>query len=116
MKETKDLLKFLFGLAMAADKAAADGKFGLEDLGVFMAPMADAPAAFTGIKNMGAEFKNLTPEQAAELNVWIKANFDIAEDKIEAAIETGIQIAVQIAALVLTFKKDTVVVAPAPTA
>lgn len=105
MKETKDLLKFVFGLAMAADKAASDGKFSLEDIGLFMAPMVDAPAAFTGLKNLGTEFKNLSPEQAAELNVWVKQNFDIAEDKVEAAIETGLQIALQIAALVLSFKK-----------
>ena len=96
LKELKELLALPLSLHMAYDKAKADGKLDLNDLGYAFEPAKNILPAIDGVKNIPAEFKGATEEEMQELKVWAKATYDIADDKLEAAIEQGISLALEI--------------------
>lgn len=103
IQECKDMLKFIIGIGEAVDISLVDGKIDLTDVGNLMGPMMLAPAAFDNIKMLPKEIMNLKPEETRELVAFVEEEFDIASDKIEAAIEKSLLIASMIYDLVMMF-------------
>lgn len=105
IKETKEVLGFIFSLAMAYDKAKADGKVGLADGALIIDPLMKAMPAFDKINEVGREMQDLDDAEKAELNAYIASEFNIADDAIEAKIEQGLAVLAPLISFVLNFKK-----------
>ncbi len=67
IKETKEALHFLFGLAQASINAAADGKFGIDDVAGLLSTVTSLPAAINGVQNIGKEIADLSAAEKDEL-------------------------------------------------
>lgn len=116
-KELKDLIGFGLALGMAIDKSLADdGKITFTDAGNLIDPIMKAPAAFAGADQALAELKALDEEGKKELNEFVKSEFDIKDDKIEAVVEECVSIGVSAARVVALFAKKDEAPAPAPAA
>lgn len=110
VKELKELVSFGLAFGMAIDKSLADdGKITFGDVGNLIAPIMQAPAAFGGAQIALVELKALDEDGKKELNEFVKAEFNIADDKVEAIIEEAINMAVSGARIVALMKA-----APAP--
>lgn len=97
MKNTKEMLIFLFALHMTFDKANADGKIDTADLGLLMDPISKAVPALSDINQIEVEVKNATDQDIVDLKAFIKENYDIADDVLEAKIENALALAPRIA-------------------
>lgn len=107
VKELKEMVSFGLSLGMAIDKSLADdGKISFADVGNLIAPIMKAPAAFMGADKALEELKNLDEEGKKEMNDFVKSEFDIADDKIEAIVEECIGIAMSAAKVVSMVAKQ----------
>lgn len=106
MKELKEALGFAISLMEDVAESAEDGKFTLMDIVNFRDSIFKAGEAIDGANKILGEIKALDEAKKAELVAWVKADFDIAQDGIEAKIEGAIQIALGIAMYAVTFLKD----------
>jgi hypothetical protein len=95
IKELKDVV--YAGLKIG--EALSDG-IGIEDIGA----LTSLPAAIAGISDVPAEIADLDEAEAEELKQYVKDNFDIPDDKLEAFIEQAVETVVKIYALYLAFK------------
>ena len=95
IKELKDVVK----AAVSIGEALADG-IQIGDL----AALLDLPAAIDGISEVPAELEDLDPTERQELNDFIKSEFDIPDDELEAFIEDAITWAFATYELYLKFK------------
>lgn len=96
IKETKEMAKFIISLGMAVDKSLEDGKIGLDDAMYFYNALLSAKDAFDKADQIPTELKDLDQAEAQELLDFVKAEFDIADDKLELtvvkALETGLKV------------------------
>lgn len=67
IKETKEVLHFLFSLTQASIDAAADGKFGADDVVKLLQSLTALPSAISGITSVGQELTDLDAAEKAEL-------------------------------------------------
>ena len=110
---TKEL-KELVGLGLSSGEliaALADG-VQISDLGK---AVEVARAAGPGLKDAGKaldEYLAMTDAAALDLENWVVAEFDIPDDKVEAAIEMALKVAIQLRDLVRLFVKKPAVVNP----
>lgn len=105
LKEVKELLKFVIALGMGFDKAYADKKIGVEDLGLLVAPLMLAGPALENVNTVVATLKAATPEQLQELDAFVKVELKLENAKIEFIIEKAIDLALAIYEFVQLFKK-----------
>ena len=105
MTDLKELLKLAFSVGHAIDRSLADGKIGWTDAVHLVDVVRAAPAALDGISNVPAGLASMDASQKAELLAWSKAEFDLADDKLEAMVESGLQVGLHIATLVASLKK-----------
>jgi len=103
IKEIKELLVFIALLINASDKATKDG-LGLEDVALFMPALLKAPEAFSGMANMGVEFKDLSMEEVKELEMVLAKELDLEDDKLEGLVEKSLGLLVQTVALIKEIK------------
>jgi hypothetical protein len=109
IQKIKEVLKFAFSFGEAFDKSFADKKFTWEDSANFLPVFINAGDAFTDVKNIIQEIKDLDSAEIDELNLFIKKEFDLENDAIEGFIESGIELAFNIYNLVfkvIRHKKD----------
>lgn len=99
-KNLKEVLDFAMSLHMAYEAANADGKIDLMDAGLLTQPVMKLIPAIEEIKKVGEEVKNLSSEDRAEMEQWLKATYDIADDKLEMKVEKGLALALHIAEFV----------------
>jgi hypothetical protein len=92
MKETKEMLHFMFGIANAVGKSLADGVPGVTDAMYFLTPITSASAAFADAKLIPSEWSKKTPEDQAELLEYCKTELDLPEEGLETLIEEGMEI------------------------
>jgi len=92
MKETKEMLSFVFSLTEGVFKALEDGKFGLTDIVHFIETIKGLPSAVNDIALVVEEIKAMDVAQKEELKVWIKEDFDIPAEGVEATVEAGLSI------------------------
>lgn len=96
----KKVLGFSFALAKAVDLAKADGKIDYTDVQFLLAPAMKIIDAVSGAKQALAEIKDLSVEERAELDAYIKAEFDIGDDVLEVKIEKGLALALHVSEFV----------------
>ena len=99
--DTAEALLLVCHLGNAMGKSAEDGKLGIDDAIHFMSVVKAAPAAFSGIKNFGLE----SDDERDEAVEYVKAHFDIPQDKLEGMIESGLVAAEKLYEIVELFKK-----------
>jgi len=104
-KELKDVLAGLFSLHMAYDRAAADGKVDLSDLGQLIDPISKLPAAIGGAKLALEQLKGLDDAEKKEVMDFVKASYDIADDVLEMKVEQGIDAALGLAKFIGILKE-----------
>jgi len=92
----KKCLLFLFATHNAFELAKADGKINLMDAPLAMDPMIKLFGFISEIKKLGPEVKDISVEEKAELKVFIKDNYDIADDVIEAKVEKALDLLVEV--------------------
>lgn len=95
--ELKELLTFAFRLAKAVDDSLEDGKVNFVlDAPKFIASIMAAPKAFAGMNLVLLELEDLDETEHAELMAWVKAEFDLRDDKLEASIEDAVNLALHV--------------------
>ena len=105
IKELKELVKFGLKLGEALGKALEDGKINLVDALKFLPVLKDLKIALEGASEIPAELKDLDEAELQELKVFIKDEFNLPDDALEAKIEMGLEVAVSLISLALGFKK-----------
>lgn len=100
IKETKEVLAFAMSLHMMYDQAKADGKIDMNDVGLIILPVTKLIPAIDNIKAVSEEIKDLDAAEKAELDAWIKQEYDIADDELEAKIEKGLSLVLSLAEFV----------------
>lgn len=91
-KETYELLSLLLSLEAAFEQAKADdGKVTYKDAALLLAPGMKMVPALEGVSNSIKEIEGMSEEAGHELSQKLKAEFDIANDKLEAKIEAGVE-------------------------
>jgi len=99
IENTKEVLVLGFTAGGVLKSAMADGKIGLEDLGLLMQLIPVAGPAFEDIGEVVSEFKDLDEEEAKELLSFaaekLTGVFTEAEmvEKINASLQVGLAIA-----------------------
>lgn len=95
MQNLKIVLACVFALSTSVEQAKAnDNKVDLKDFPLFLNPLTQLPAAITAGPAALEEYKTATPEQRDELVQWVRAEFNIEDEKIEQKIEAGIQMVI----------------------
>ena len=93
-------LKEVLGLGLALGElveALSDG-VGISDIGKLVGVVKKAPAAVTALKSgkVLPELKDLDVAEKAELKAYAMAEFDLANDKVEAAVEAGLSVVIDL--------------------
>ena len=99
ISEVKDVL----GLGLAVGElveALADG-VGISDIAKLVGVVKKAPAAVAAIKSgkVLPELKDLDDAEKAELKAYAASEFNLANDKVEAAVEAGLGVVLDLADL-----------------
>ena len=101
--DTKELLDFIFSLAEAVKKSAADGKFSWSDGLNFIEPLKKIGPAIDNIEDVIPEVMDLDASEWNELVDYCQNKFDFItesddgeevdiESKIEDALNAGIEL------------------------
>ena len=101
--DTKELLDFIFSLAEAVKKSAADGKFSWSDGLNFIEPLKKIGPAIDNIEDVIPEVMDLDASEWNELVDYCQTKFDFLtesddgeeidiESKIEDALNAGIEL------------------------
>lgn len=104
IKETKEMLMFLIGMAEAVDKSDADGKIGLDDAGHLFAALPLALAAFGGISEIPKELADMDAAERAELVKMIDDELQLGHAKTEMAVKKGLTVAMELYGLIQLVK------------
>ena len=100
IQETKELLDFIFSLAEAIKKSAADGKFSWSDGLNFIDPLKKLAPAIDNIDQVGAEILDLDGDEFSELVSYVEEKWNLedeedgatVDEKVEDAINAGIEL------------------------
>lgn len=103
MKETKELLQFGLNFQDAIVAALKDNKVTVGDFPSFIPAIISVGPAFTDIKQVPQEIKNMTAAQKADLNDFVKSRFDIDNDQAEELIERTVTTLVEMYSLALNW-------------
>jgi len=101
--DTKELLDFIFSLAEAVKKSAADGKFSWSDGLNFIGPLQKIGPAIDNIEDVIPEVMDLDASEWNELVDYCQTKFDFItenssgeevdiETKIEDALNAGVEL------------------------
>ena len=107
IKETKDVLAFVFSLGKATASALEDGDIGWSDAMKFIEPLKRLGLAIENIEDVLVELQDLDDEEFIELVQFAKDEFqlhDIVED-VEMHVEEAINAGVEIMKVVRLFNK-----------
>ena len=110
IKESKEFVLFGVALGDALYKSFEDGSIGLSDIFKLVPVFKSAKAALEGLAGVPEELKDLDDAEKEELVAAVKAQFDIADDKMELAIESAFEMAVAAIQLIASFQKKAPVV------
>lgn len=95
MKNVQEILSVVFAAVGAFQKAKAnDGKVDLLDIPFLLDPLMKLTPAIEGAELALGEWKAASDVQRAEVLAYLKENFDLADDKLEARIEVAMKLLV----------------------
>ena len=103
IKETKEILDFVFALGNGVARAMEDGEIGFSDLMSFIEPMKKAGPALENAASALTELKNLDAAQLNELVEYSKNRLDLPNDQLEARIELALEAAARLYQVVQAF-------------
>jgi hypothetical protein len=103
IKELKELVGL--GLSVGELAAALSDGIGVEDADEALEVAVRAVPGISGAAQALEEYKAMTDEQAVELEAFVVADFDIANDSVEAAVEGALGIVISLHKLFPLFKK-----------
>ena len=113
IKETKELLKFIIELTEAIDKSLEDGEIGFGDISTLVTAMKDAGPAFSDMKLIPEELKDLDDTEALELYTYAKDELELSGKKTEEIVEASLEIGLKMFELVNLIKSEVPEEAPA---
>jgi len=96
-------LKAVFAVAEAFENIMDDDKVSISDIRHIVPLIPKVVGAFGVIDEMGDEYKDLDEAELDELHIWIKEEFDLEDDAVEAKIEEGLALAVRLGKLIKDF-------------
>lgn len=102
IKETKELLSFIFSIVYASAKTK--GNF-ITNYTKYGGAVKKFPAAIHGIKDVPAELLDLTSDEVFELSEFIKEEFNLPNKDLEETIENVLDAAAKIAASILSLRE-----------
>lgn len=100
-EDTGEVLLLICELGNGLGAAAEDGKISLTDAVHLTGAVKALPAAVSG----AAKFSLDTDDERNEAIAFVKANFDIPQDKIESMIENGLVAIEKLVEVIKLFKK-----------
>lgn len=103
IKELKELVGL--GLSLGELAAALSDGIGIDDADEAIQVAMRAVPGIDGAAAALAEYKAMTDEQAKELEDYVMADFDIANDSVEAAVEGALTILIGLHKIFPLFKK-----------
>ena len=106
MKNLKEVLLFGFLLQDSIVDASSDKKINLLDFPKFVDVIRAAGPAFTDIKLVKEEIQKMDEAAKAELYAWIKDEFDIADDAVEALIEKTLKVLIDLYQLATEYSEN----------
>ena len=104
IKELKEAVEFVGEFVTAIDKAKADGKVDVNDLGSFLPAMMIAPQAFMGLDEAKLEAKDLSEVELVELKESFAAKFDLIDDQAELLFEEAMSVVLSVYGMVQKVK------------
>jgi hypothetical protein len=106
-----DKLKLVLGLGFSFGEqiglALEDGKINFADLPGFIGVFAQVQPVIAEGKEALAQALDLDAEERTELNAWAQAEFDIANDAVEAKVEAALDLAISVLVAYGVFKPKT---------
>ena len=90
MNKIKGIVLFALTLAYTIKQDLIDKKISLTEAFGLLPQVMKIPELVADLPTVKEEWKNRTIEQLEELTEFVKSNFDIDDDKIEAVIEAGL--------------------------
>lgn len=104
IKETKEILFFVFSFTRAMQLAMEDGDFSWTDARHFIEPAKAIMEAADNVSDVIPEIADITPDEMAELVAYVKEEFDIEDDALEAKIESALDAGVELLGMVHKLK------------
>lgn len=106
-QDVKNVLKFAITLGESFEKAEADKKVDLADLGLLMAPLMQVGPALESLKVVGPALKSMVKDQAqmAATVAWAKEELELDHKKVEIVIEAALDLALSVGAFVALVKE-----------
>lgn len=102
-EKLKVVLKAVLHLANAVDEVTQDG-FQVTDLVALLPNLLDGVSIIKNGKDALAEFKELDVLEKQEVLDFVKAEFDIADDKLEDVVETALGVIESVSELIVKIK------------
>lgn len=105
IKETKEMTAFVLHLGQAFQEAMKDGKISIIDAFKFLPALRGLKGAIEGADKIPAELKDLSEAERTELSEYIRTEFDLVDDELEAKIEMALDLALDLIKLAASFRK-----------
>lgn len=100
MKETRELIIFVFELLNGVGHSLDDGKIDVFDSGNFIAALGALPPALNDATLIPSELSDMSDAQKQELVDLAIERFDIPQDNVEMYIERALKIGIELASFV----------------
>lgn len=104
VENLKKLIKFSCDFTEQITEALADGKFTWMESFGFIDEVMQLPGVVKSFPAIKQELSELSPEERQELYDYLKEEFDIPNDRLEAFIENSLSLAIAAIALVEQWK------------
>ena len=108
IQETKELLEFVFSLAVAIKKSNADGEFNWRDGLNFIEPLKRLGPAIDNIEDIIPEVQDLDADEWNELVDFVSSKWDLntedSENDISERIEDGLNAGIELIRMTQIFK------------
>jgi len=109
IKETKEVIAFVFALGRATASAMEDGDLGWSDALKFMEPLKKLGPAIDNIEDVLVEVQDIDAEEFAELINFVRDEFNLHEmvetdDEIEMHVEDALNAGVEMLKVIRMFK------------
>lgn len=102
IKETKEVLDLGFAVGKVVKDGLADGKIGLEDLGLLMGLVPHLGPAFGDIGKVPDELKDLDSDETKELLEYASNKLEgvFSDQELIAKINAGLKVGLAVAELI----------------
>ncbi len=91
IKETKEVMEFIFSFVDAIGKAKADDKFSWTDARYFIDPVKKLFEAVDNIEEVIPEIVDIDDKEYDELVAYVREKWDYDEENLEWVVDTAIE-------------------------